>query len=84
MADSEASEVARDDSFRPDILSVCSFALSHKVTPIQYVICLLANATYKVVCYLKPNSITLAVSALVRSWFGAGSKLVRAEIWPII
>ena len=33
---------------------------------------------------LKPNSITLAVSELVRSWFGAGSKLVRAEIWPII
>jgi len=33
---------------------------------------------------LKPNSITLAASELVRSWFEAGLKLVRAEIWPII
>ena len=31
---------------------------------------------------LWPNSITLAGSELVRSWFEAGSKLVRAEIWP--
>ena len=33
---------------------------------------------------LKPNSITLVGSELVQSWFGAGSKLDRAEIWPII
>jgi len=37
---------------------------------------------------LKPNSITLAGSKLVRSWSQTGLKLVadlqRAEIWPII
>ena len=45
----------------------------------QSVACL---SLFETIAHLKPNSITLAGSKMVRSWFEAGSKLVRAEIWP--